>query len=91
MPSATLGEADAKFPNQHGDGLPPPATPENPGQVYPKSDPSPAPTGNVASRSAQSLQKEAEGERRAAAREEVRVLGGRGDPQSAESGGMFTD
>ncbi|THH04990.1 hypothetical protein EW146_g7844 [Bondarzewia mesenterica] len=35
--------ADAKFPNQHGEGLPPPPTPENPGQVYPKSDPSPAP------------------------------------------------
>ncbi|KZP01575.1 hypothetical protein CALVIDRAFT_532349 [Calocera viscosa TUFC12733] len=35
----SLWEADAKFPGQKGDGLPPKKTPENPGQVYPKSSP----------------------------------------------------
>jgi len=30
---------EAKFPNQSSTGLPPAATAENPGQVYPKSDP----------------------------------------------------
>ncbi|KZP01576.1 hypothetical protein CALVIDRAFT_559387 [Calocera viscosa TUFC12733] len=39
----SLGDADAKFPGQGGDGLPPPKTAENPGQVYPKSDPQAAP------------------------------------------------
>ncbi|KAH7882685.1 hypothetical protein F5I97DRAFT_1907559 [Phlebopus sp. FC_14] len=34
-----LGEADAKFPGQTGSGRPPSPTRENPGQVYPKSDP----------------------------------------------------
>ncbi|EJU03666.1 hypothetical protein DACRYDRAFT_105828 [Dacryopinax primogenitus] len=40
----SLGEADAKFPGQGGNGLPPPKTAENPGQVYPKSDPQIAPS-----------------------------------------------
>ncbi|KAK7045452.1 hypothetical protein VNI00_007705 [Paramarasmius palmivorus] len=31
--------ADAKFPNQHASGIPPSPTRENPGQVFPKSDP----------------------------------------------------
>ncbi|KZT59482.1 hypothetical protein CALCODRAFT_516088 [Calocera cornea HHB12733] len=39
----SLWEADAKFPGQKGDGLAPEKTPENPGQVYPKSSPFPAP------------------------------------------------
>ncbi|KXN85237.1 hypothetical protein AN958_11512, partial [Leucoagaricus sp. SymC.cos] len=34
--------ADATFPSSHGVGLPPSPTVENPGQVYPKSDPTPA-------------------------------------------------
>ncbi|GLB44210.1 hypothetical protein LshimejAT787_1601400 [Lyophyllum shimeji] len=40
----SLGEADGKFPtaNQYT-GLPPSPTRENPGQVFPKSDPQPAP------------------------------------------------
>ncbi|KAF9450737.1 hypothetical protein P691DRAFT_700642 [Macrolepiota fuliginosa MF-IS2] len=38
----SMGEADAKFPGQHT-GIPPSPTRENPGQVYPKSDPNPAP------------------------------------------------
>ncbi|KAH7911261.1 hypothetical protein BJ138DRAFT_1085944 [Hygrophoropsis aurantiaca] len=41
---------DAKFPGQSGDGIPPSPSRENPGQVYPKSDPqaapSPVPGGN---------------------------------------------
>ncbi|KDQ23915.1 hypothetical protein PLEOSDRAFT_1108386 [Pleurotus ostreatus PC15] len=39
----SLGEADAKFPDSATNGLPPSPTRENPGQVFPKSDPSPAP------------------------------------------------
>jgi len=38
-----MWEADAKFPGQKGDGLPPEKTPEKAGQVYPKSDPFPVP------------------------------------------------
>lgn len=38
----SLGEVDAKFPNQSNSGIAPPATPQNPGQVYPKSDPNAA-------------------------------------------------
>jgi len=40
----SLGEADAKFPGQSGEGQAPPKTAENPGQVYPKSDPQSAPS-----------------------------------------------
>ncbi|KZT59484.1 hypothetical protein CALCODRAFT_516089 [Calocera cornea HHB12733] len=40
----SLGDADAKFPGQSGEGLPPAKTRENPGQVYPKSDPQSAPS-----------------------------------------------
>ncbi|KAL4267364.1 Mediator complex subunit 9 [Pleurotus pulmonarius] len=39
----SLGEADAKFPDSATNGLPPSPTRENPGQVFPKSDPSSAP------------------------------------------------
>ncbi|KAF5353525.1 hypothetical protein D9756_007999 [Leucocoprinus leucothites] len=38
----SMGDADAKFPGQHT-GIPPSPTRENPAQVYPKSDPNPAP------------------------------------------------
>ncbi|KAF9468291.1 hypothetical protein BDZ94DRAFT_1304573 [Collybia nuda] len=40
----SLGEADGKFPTANqGTGLPPSPTIENPGQVFPKSDPLAAP------------------------------------------------
>ncbi|KAG6909163.1 hypothetical protein DXG01_001790 [Tephrocybe rancida] len=40
----SLGEADGKFPTANqGTGLPPSPTRENPGQVFPKSDPQSAP------------------------------------------------
>ncbi|KAJ8519281.1 hypothetical protein ONZ45_g3750 [Pleurotus djamor] len=39
----SLGEAEAKFPESGANGIPPSPTRENPGQVFPKSDPSPAP------------------------------------------------
>ncbi|KAG6866331.1 hypothetical protein C0991_005798 [Blastosporella zonata] len=40
----SLGEADGKFPTANqGTGLPPPPSRENPGQVFPKSDPQSAP------------------------------------------------
>ncbi|EGO02997.1 hypothetical protein SERLA73DRAFT_103054 [Serpula lacrymans var. lacrymans S7.3] len=42
-----LGEADAKFPGQGGDGIPPSPSRENPGQVYPKSDPKAAPKDTI--------------------------------------------
>ncbi|OAX37596.1 hypothetical protein K503DRAFT_742512 [Rhizopogon vinicolor AM-OR11-026] len=42
-----LGEADAKFPSQKGKTMPPSPSRENPGQVYPKSDPEAAPTASV--------------------------------------------
>ncbi|KIP06381.1 hypothetical protein PHLGIDRAFT_107014 [Phlebiopsis gigantea 11061_1 CR5-6] len=42
-----MGESDAKFPNQTGSGLPPSPTRENPGQVFPKSDPKAAPQESV--------------------------------------------
>ncbi|KZP33275.1 hypothetical protein FIBSPDRAFT_943671 [Athelia psychrophila] len=54
----SMGEADAKFPGQHGTGAnvePPSPTRENPGQVYPKSDPSPAPSGTGTGRAAQQV------------------------------------
>ncbi|KIM89996.1 hypothetical protein PILCRDRAFT_812791 [Piloderma croceum F 1598] len=43
----SLGESDAKFPGQQGLAEPPPQTRENPGQVYPKTDPSAAPLNSV--------------------------------------------
>ncbi|KAF9221826.1 hypothetical protein BS17DRAFT_784775 [Gyrodon lividus] len=42
-----LGEADAKFPGQTGGGIAPSPTRENPGQVYPKSDPQAAPASTI--------------------------------------------
>ncbi|KAI0692315.1 hypothetical protein BC835DRAFT_60216 [Cytidiella melzeri] len=43
----SLGGADAKFPNQSSDAIPPSPTVENPGGVYPKSDPKSAPAESV--------------------------------------------
>ncbi|KAI0764097.1 hypothetical protein BC629DRAFT_1596780 [Irpex lacteus] len=43
----SLGGADAKFPNQSTDAIPPSPSRENPGQVYPKSDPQAAPAESV--------------------------------------------
>ncbi|KAI0759042.1 hypothetical protein C8Q74DRAFT_1301705 [Fomes fomentarius] len=45
--SMSLGEANAKFPGQHAAGLPPSPSRENPGQVFPHSDPKAAPRGSV--------------------------------------------
>ncbi|KAL1938919.1 hypothetical protein VTO73DRAFT_11072 [Trametes versicolor] len=42
-----MGDADAKFPGQHGAGLPPSPSRENPGQVFPQSDPKAASTDSV--------------------------------------------
>ncbi|EIW76635.1 hypothetical protein CONPUDRAFT_168462 [Coniophora puteana RWD-64-598 SS2] len=42
-----LGEADAKFPTTEAHGLPPSPSRENPGQVFPKSDPHAAPESTV--------------------------------------------
>ncbi|KAI0092280.1 hypothetical protein BDY19DRAFT_590644 [Irpex rosettiformis] len=43
----SLGGADAKFPNQSTEAIPPSPSRENPGQVYPKSDPNAAPAESV--------------------------------------------
>ncbi|KAH9943755.1 hypothetical protein B0H21DRAFT_477609 [Amylocystis lapponica] len=43
----SLGGADAKFPGQGGTAIPPSPSRENPGQVYPKSDPKAAPSETV--------------------------------------------
>jgi len=43
----SMGEADAKFPGQSSPAIAPSPTRENPGQVYPKSDPKAAPTESV--------------------------------------------
>jgi len=40
-------EANAKFPGQTSGGIPPSPTRENPGQVYPKTDPQAAPASTV--------------------------------------------
>jgi len=42
-----MGDADAKFPGQRSPAIPPSPTRENPGQVYPKSDPTAAPSESV--------------------------------------------
>jgi len=39
----SLGDSDAKFPGQQGLAIPPSPSRENPGQVYPKSDPTSTP------------------------------------------------
>ncbi|THH30309.1 hypothetical protein EUX98_g3877 [Antrodiella citrinella] len=43
----SLGDADAKFPDSTAHGLPPSPSRENPGQVFPKSDPKAAPAGAI--------------------------------------------
>ncbi|KAJ3521110.1 hypothetical protein NM688_g9062 [Phlebia brevispora] len=43
----SLGDADAKFPGQAPDAIPPSPSRENPGQVYPKSDPKAAPPESI--------------------------------------------
>ncbi|KAH8084893.1 hypothetical protein BXZ70DRAFT_1011949 [Cristinia sonorae] len=43
----SLGDADAKFPHSTANGLPPSPSRENPGQVFPKSDPKAAPAESV--------------------------------------------
>ncbi|KIK52054.1 hypothetical protein GYMLUDRAFT_265587 [Collybiopsis luxurians FD-317 M1] len=43
----SLGEADAKFPSSGSLDIPPSPTVENPGQVYPKSDPHAARLGTI--------------------------------------------
>ncbi|KAI0659658.1 hypothetical protein C8Q70DRAFT_124284 [Cubamyces menziesii] len=43
----SMGDADAKFPGQRSPAIPPSPSRENPGQVYPQSDPRPAPPQSV--------------------------------------------
>ncbi|GJE92946.1 hypothetical protein PsYK624_091050 [Phanerochaete sordida] len=43
----SMGDADAKFPNQSSGAIPPSPSRENPGAVYPKSDPKAAPSESV--------------------------------------------
>ncbi|CAL1698129.1 unnamed protein product [Somion occarium] len=43
----SLGDADAKFPGNTDSAIPPSPSRENPGQVYPKSDPQAAPVESV--------------------------------------------
>ncbi|KAH9893994.1 hypothetical protein C8Q73DRAFT_498325 [Cubamyces lactineus] len=43
----SMGDADAKFPGQRSPGIPPSPSRENPGQVYPQSDPRPAPPQSI--------------------------------------------
>ncbi|PSS37263.1 hypothetical protein PHLCEN_2v901 [Hermanssonia centrifuga] len=47
LTSLSSHEADAKFPNQSTDAIPPSPSRENPGQVYPRSDPKAAPAESV--------------------------------------------
>ncbi|KAI0270599.1 hypothetical protein BC834DRAFT_862135 [Gloeopeniophorella convolvens] len=93
--TATLGEADAKFPNQEGEGIPPSPTRENPGKSTRSQNPHgpyalAAPYGTVPG-SAESAAQKMRVEEAAEAKEEVRRVSGKLDPRSAESGGMFTD
>ncbi|KAI0354320.1 hypothetical protein OH77DRAFT_1521927 [Trametes cingulata] len=43
----SMGDVDAKFPGQRSDAIPPSPSRENPGQVYPQSDPQAAPPESV--------------------------------------------
>ncbi|KAI1789671.1 hypothetical protein LXA43DRAFT_1096091 [Ganoderma leucocontextum] len=43
----SLGDDDARFPGHRSTGLPPSPSRENPGQVFPKSDPEAAPAHSV--------------------------------------------
>ncbi|KAI0326309.1 hypothetical protein GY45DRAFT_1329117 [Cubamyces sp. BRFM 1775] len=45
--SLTITTVDAKFPGQRSPAIPPSPSKENPGQVYPQSDPRPAPPQSV--------------------------------------------
>ncbi|TFY76161.1 hypothetical protein EWM64_g7850 [Hericium alpestre] len=81
----TLGDSDAAFPGQHSDAIPPSPSRENPGQVYPKSDPTAAPPDSVPG-SAKSAQDRVLEEKAIAQKE-----AGKADAASAETGGMFKD
>ncbi|KAI0050758.1 hypothetical protein FA95DRAFT_1603222 [Auriscalpium vulgare] len=83
--------ADAKFPGQTGDAIPPSPTRENPAQVYPKSEPTPAarepaPVPSPKARASPAQQQAAQAV--ADADREAKVDAVR---NSAESGGMFAD
>ncbi|KAI0776761.1 hypothetical protein BD413DRAFT_610349 [Trametes elegans] len=43
----SIAHGDPKFPGQRSSGLPPSPSRENPGQVFPRSDPRAAPAGSV--------------------------------------------
>ncbi|KAJ2991988.1 hypothetical protein NUW54_g8049 [Trametes sanguinea] len=43
----SMGDSDSKFPGQRNFAIPPSPSRENPGQVYPQSDPQPAPPESV--------------------------------------------
>ncbi|OSC99994.1 hypothetical protein PYCCODRAFT_1437741 [Trametes coccinea BRFM310] len=43
----SMGDSDSKFPGQRNAAIPPSPSRENPGQVYPQSDPQPAPPESV--------------------------------------------
>ncbi|QRV88770.1 hypothetical protein RhiJN_16788 [Ceratobasidium sp. AG-Ba] len=86
MPSASLGEADAKFPTAADNGIPPEPTRENPAGVYPKSSPVPEQknesggfTASDAKAHAAALQEGMDSETRA------------GDSLTTRQGGMYTD
>ncbi|KAI0030447.1 hypothetical protein K488DRAFT_87750 [Vararia minispora EC-137] len=88
--AATLGESDAKFPKTTTDGLPPSPSRENPGAVFPKTDPSTAP--RITSPGvAVAEQKAQEHDRLAKAHHDLREMTRKQDPQSAETGGMFVE
>ncbi|TFY81390.1 hypothetical protein EWM64_g2625 [Hericium alpestre] len=77
--------ADAKFPGSTSDALPPSPTPENPGAVYPKTDPTPAPPDSIPG-GAKSVR-----DRALEAYATAIKKSGQADACSAETGGLFTD
>ncbi|KAA1466880.1 hypothetical protein DENSPDRAFT_831787, partial [Dentipellis sp. KUC8613] len=88
--STSLGEADAKFPGSQSTALPPSPSAENPGQVYPKSDPKPAPPDTVPGGAPSAAHKLRLAEQSGLAKTRAKDAKD-GAAQSAETGGMFTD
>ncbi|KAG8690999.1 hypothetical protein FRC09_011770 [Ceratobasidium sp. 395] len=85
--AGSLGEADAKFPTAAGHGIGPEPTPENPGGVYPKSDPQPEKTNQSG---AGFNDKDAKAHA-TALREGMDAETKAGDALTTREGGLYTD
>ncbi|KAB5594445.1 hypothetical protein CTheo_2076 [Ceratobasidium theobromae] len=85
MPTTSLGEADAKFPSASKHGIPPSPSRENPGQVYPKSDPNPEQKLGPSGPAFDAQQHEAH------LREQMDPEMRAGDSLTTQEGGLYTD